>query len=88
MLNAQFAKDGTTTTFNNLNIGGLISGIGLNQINRLITNAVTTLQANGSFINLTVLSACTLPTFTSVGSTLLCTSSALQPTSTSTASPV
>ena len=42
VLNAQFAIDGSTTIFNNLNIGGLISGIGMNQINGLITNAITT----------------------------------------------
>ena len=52
---AQFAIDGTTYIYNNLNIAGSIAGYALTQINSLITNAITTIQNDLILTNLTTL---------------------------------
>ena len=52
---AQFATDGTTYIYNNLNIAGSIAGAGLSQINSLVTNAISTFQDNANITNLTTI---------------------------------
>ena len=52
---AQFAIDGTTYIYNNLNIAGSIAGAALTQINTLVTNAISTFQDNANITNLTTI---------------------------------